>query len=1002
MGVRGLWTLLQDKGHQAPPLYPQHIPATLQGRARIDVNAAFYGTIRWAYGTLDTDKAHAALEKRVSEIGTKEQLVLYVDGRPCQEKLSTIQHRESIRQEAVPLAQKALACQRSSFVSYMQQNGWQIAFCATEADVAIAVDCQPQDVVVTTDSDLLVYTSVRTVFRPIRRSRFLVYDKVSVVAAIGLTDRQLLILGIVSKNDYTSNIPRFGVKSNYSLVKGISSDNDINRMIQRCLNGIDANVPKSPQQFAASTQVFSSLVQTSIDDVQSSEVSSIDYRSLQTQLSIFSKQYALQRKASLDALKANKGSPSSSRSLKIRYTNFQVQLQRPRYSYHVRYEPTTRYARPDVLVQYKRKRWKQPPDRPQESGSPPKAKTPIKAPLHNVDKKQILNALNFEHPTVALDIGTLTANVKKAPAKQVLVADIIRGAVRGASKVKRRCQELIGRYLEMIGLSPNSMDEKIFVCLCPPQSKPTSDTQDGEGEDGSTRHQDDDGLVTKSKGHQQLQQFLQSFMAFLYSGNEPMKGATNNFIERLRNLQLLPTPSKESRSNSRRPTAYTPTSLVRSVASQLAAELLRHWKGGCNALCDKLMNQMQQGTLPCVYDLDPRPSDSSLNMEFTKLTGRSQAEFAQYEIIDGWLPYVEPGLIIRHFVADLAVDGLSKRQLGKAGVKTAIKFPSLLEIRNHINSLRGPSFDPRTYSQKGYILRGSIKTDGHRLSLLGFKLRELQSVRYRRYELDILPDFRTTTIGGTDSYLTEVRNVVKTEQDMIDLWGLRRNQADQITYLGIDLVASPQEPREGARFLNLAVKQKAAYQPTLQHRRWLEMQKRNKFTESTTQAGSSSTSSSNIHQAQPSSISEVESTLPPLHGENAAFAAHMNHRSSYLQPLDAFYNGNGHIFKKHKWDAKRAWMAEFKRIADSLLRMVGGSIGARRDTSNKVIIGVGLAKFSITNRLSSLDGTFQSYFVQLARSLGYIVVGVNEYYSSKKCPRCTGFVARTESGRSCL
>ncbi|KAG0228306.1 hypothetical protein BGW42_002298 [Actinomortierella wolfii] len=313
--------------------------------------------------------------------------------------------------------------------------------------------------------------------------------------------------------------------------------------------------------------------------------------------------------------------------------------------------------------------------------------------------------------------------------------------------------------------------------------------------------------------------------------------------------------------------------------------------------------------------------DSSLNMEFTKLTGRSQAAFAQYEITEGWLPYVEPGQIIRHFVADLAVDGLSKRQLGKAGVKAAIKFPSLLEIRNHINSLRGPSFDPRTYSQKGYILRGSIKTDGHRLFLLAFKLRELQSVRYRRYEFYILPNFRTATISGTDSYLTEVRNVVKTEQDMIDLWGLQRNQADQITYLGIDLgqacvvgacallppgkepmpmkrrahrgrekrgkrkkgsistkkkkkkkekgkekekekeekntrnddnnqpVASLQEPREGARFLNLAVKQKAAYQPTLQHRRWLEMQKRNKFTESTTQAGSSSTSSSNIHQA---------------------------------------------------------------------------------------------------------------------------------------------------------
>ncbi|KAF9148712.1 hypothetical protein DFQ26_002264, partial [Actinomortierella ambigua] len=135
----------------------------------------------------------------------------------------------------------------------------------------------------------------------------------------------------------------------------------------------------------------------------------------------------------------------------------------------------------------------------------------------------------------------------------------------------------------------------------------------------------------------------------------------------------------------------------------------------------------------------------------------------------------------------LAVEGLSNRQKRKAGIKTAIEFPSLPEIREHVNSLRDREFEPRTYAEDGYVLRGSIKTDGHRLQLLAFKRRELQSVRYRRYKPELLPDFRTSTIGGTDAYLTEVRNVVKEEQDLIDLWGLGRHQADQITYLGIDL-----------------------------------------------------------------------------------------------------------------------------------------------------------------------------------------------------------------------
>ncbi|KAF9161113.1 hypothetical protein DFQ26_004878 [Actinomortierella ambigua] len=59
---------------------------------------------------------------------------------------------------------------------------------------------------------------------------------------------------------------------------------------------------------------------------------------------------------------------------------------------------------------------------------------------------------------------------------------------------------------------------------------------------------------------------------------------------------------------------------------------------------------------------------------------------------------------------------------------------------------------------------------GHRLQFLAFKLRELQSVRYRRYKSKLHPDFRTSTIGGTDGYLAKVRNDVKTEQDLIDRW----------------------------------------------------------------------------------------------------------------------------------------------------------------------------------------------------------------------------------------
>ncbi|KAG0312601.1 hypothetical protein BG000_006183, partial [Podila horticola] len=86
-------------------------------------------------------------------------------------------------------------------------------------------------------------------------------------------------------------------------------------------------------------------------------------------------------------------------------------------------------------------------------------------------------------------------------------------------------------------------------------------------------------------------------------------------------------------------------------------------------------------------------------------------------------------------------------------------------------------------------------------------------------------------------------------------------------------------------------------------------------------------------------------------------------------------------------------------VANRLLELVGGSLGAKRDDENKVVIGIGLGKFSSKMRLSSLHDSFQAYFVQRARSLGYIVVGVNEYYTSKRCPICEEFVGQVDIRR---
>ncbi|KAF9282081.1 hypothetical protein BGZ88_011207 [Linnemannia elongata] len=134
------------------------------------------------------------------------------------------------------------------------------------------------------------------------------------------------------------------------------------------------------------------------------------------------------------------------------------------------------------------------------------------------------------------------------------------------------------------------------------------------------------------------------------------------------------------------------------------------------------------------------------------------------------------------------------------------------------------------------------------------------------------------------------------------------------------------------------------------------------------------------------SISHIETSLPPCHGLEASISNYTQREREVEDDLDSFYGSV--VLKKRKWNARKARAEEYRLTVDHLLQLVGGSTGAKRDEDNKDIIGVGLGKFSSKIRLSSLHESFQSCFVQKARSLGYIVVGVNEFYTLKKCPTC--------------
>ncbi|KAF9996824.1 hypothetical protein BGZ79_009439 [Entomortierella chlamydospora] len=349
-------------------------------------------------------------------------------------------------------------------------------------------------------------------------------------------------------------------------------------------------------------------------------------------------------------------------------------------------------------------------------------------------------------------------------------------------------------------------------------------------------------------------------------------------------------------------------------------------------------------------------------------------------------------------------------------------------LKEHLKVLRSESFEPREWTGKGYIHKGTIRTNGRLLQILAFKVKELQCVRYHRFPDNKLPNSLTSVTGGTSSFLTEARNVFRTDTDVKDLLDADPNE---VAILSLDLGTScivgasvrlppgqtpatmRRPPDKGnackkktrrskrkagyrkrykerrkagkeskvARYFELVVKRNAVSQPTKRFSKWLEVKKANTIGVSTSRT-----------------IQDIESSLPPLKGEGASFRGHVQERNAAESDLDNFYN-NSNIWK-HQWDAKICCQEEYYQVADGLLKLIGGAVGRPRMPHQRVVIAIGLAKFTAVRGPPSLDGTFQSFFINLARSLDYLVIGINEYYTSKKCPTCLDFVCSTSDWRT--
>ncbi|KAF9187611.1 hypothetical protein BGZ51_001195 [Haplosporangium sp. Z 767] len=611
---------------------------------------------------------------------------------------------------------------------------------------------------------------------------------------------------------------------------------------------------------------------------------------------------------------------------------------------------------------------------------------PVKPQIHDhLERKQTLGEMMWEHPTVTLDLGDLKENVEAVVSdsgtSQAIIG-CVQEAVREASSIKRKGQELIGKYIQAVFYPrpapgeqrpkdplavANSTDMTFPDQLCPrlvskelaKDDEHDNDVEDGHGE-GKRTH------------------FLQTFLTLLYLGNMPsasspgVAAVASSFIRRLQDLDLLPKSDKP----------------------KLSAELKRRYKYGCKALAEKMAAMIKKDRLSNKDEikLNDKVPVIELFLRLDNLTGNKWTIAPLSPVEDGWLTFTEaeldaffyrkielhpalemsihltgkrvlaqedlardwlrgqePGSLIRRLIAFVAPDALPSKEKRKGIFTAPVEFLTPDGIRDHINGLRTADFDPRAYTQKGYLLCGSVKTDGHRLQVLAFKLRELLPVRYKRYNSDLLLDRLLSTAAGTDDHLAEARNVFKTKKDVERLLGSIADQVAPISYLGID-------PGQSCVVDAVAIVGAASEEAEVASREAVSVARSRRAVEPT------STESST--EAEELSISKIETKLPPLRGEQADFGAYVQHRNAHKNMLDTFYNGNNFKFKRYKWYAKAAREEEYHRLMNALLSMVSGSIGAKKKDEDKVIIGVGLSRFKFMSRLSSLHYTFMTYFAK--------------------------------------
>lgn len=109
---------------------------------------------------------------------------------------------------------------------HLSELGYRVVIANGEADNYIAKEGR---FAISNDSDLMFHSGLEYVFRPFKSKeivKFNVFSKQHAMSMVALSNEQWTVLAIVSGNDYSPNVPHFGIRSNLKIIKRYTSNED--------------------------------------------------------------------------------------------------------------------------------------------------------------------------------------------------------------------------------------------------------------------------------------------------------------------------------------------------------------------------------------------------------------------------------------------------------------------------------------------------------------------------------------------------------------------------------------------------------------------------------------------------------------------------------------------------------------------------------------------------------------------------------------------------------